>query len=65
MVGVRCLHSSGCYVFLVLGTICYRCALSSRETAELEPTGAFGSPKIYTDYSVVLQVGEPLEPKDI
>lgn len=40
-------------------------ALSSRETAELEPTRAFGSPKTYTEYSVVCQVDEPLEPKDI
>ncbi|OQU87640.1 hypothetical protein SORBI_3003G313400 [Sorghum bicolor] len=40
-------------------------ALSSRKTAELEPTGAFGSPEIYTEYSVVCQVDEPLEPKDI
>lgn len=38
---------------------------SSRKTTELEPTGAFGSPKIYTEYSVVCQVDEPLEPKDI
>jgi len=40
-------------------------ALSSRKNAELEPTGAFGSPKTYTEYSVVCQVDEPLEPKDI
>ncbi|CAD6236541.1 unnamed protein product [Miscanthus lutarioriparius] len=40
-------------------------ALSSRKNAELEPSGAFGSPKTYTEYSVVCQVDEPLEPKDI
>ncbi|XP_066309994.1 probable myosin-binding protein 4 isoform X3 [Miscanthus floridulus] len=40
-------------------------ALSSRKNAELELTGAFGSPKTYTEYSVVCQVDEPLEPKDI
>lgn len=40
-------------------------ALSSSKTGELEPTGAFGSPKIYTEYSVVCQVDEPLESKDI
>lgn len=39
--------------------------LPSRKISELGPTEAFGSPNIYTDYSVAGQVDEPLEPKDI
>ncbi|XP_062207035.1 myosin-binding protein 1-like isoform X2 [Phragmites australis] len=39
--------------------------LSSRKIAEPEPTEAFGSPKIYTDYSIADQLDESLEPKDI
>uniref|UniRef100_A0A0A8YTW6 GTD-binding domain-containing protein n=1 Tax=Arundo donax TaxID=35708 RepID=A0A0A8YTW6_ARUDO len=39
--------------------------LSSGKIAELEPTEAVGSTKIYKDYSVAGQGDESLEPKDI